>query len=73
MRADQSLAWFKDLVDEELRRRFYEQPGRAAQMDLARQGLLAGRMTAVQAAQTLFDAAPTLVKAVVRRKQQRTN
>jgi len=45
------------LIDEELRRRFYNDPQVTIRLDETRQALLEGQITAVQAAQALFRAA----------------
>jgi LAO/AO transport system kinase len=57
LRRQQAQAWFRDLIDEELRRRFYNDPQVMIRLDETRQALLEGQITAVQAAQALFRAA----------------
>jgi putative protein kinase ArgK-like GTPase of G3E family len=57
LRRQQAQAWFGDLIDEELRRRFYSDPQVTIRLNETRQALLDGQITAVQAAQALFRAA----------------
>jgi LAO/AO transport system kinase len=56
-RRQQSQAWLTDLIDEELRRRFYTDPRVLLRLDQTRQSVLAGEITVVQGARTLFQAA----------------
>ena len=55
-RQQQSLAWLQDLIEEELKRRFYSDPRVAGQWEATRQALLAGATTVVLAARRLLDA-----------------
>ena len=56
-RQQQSLAWLGDLIDDELKRRFYRDPRVAARLDDTRRDLMAGRITVVNAARMLLAAA----------------
>ena len=56
-RQQQSLAWMTDLIEEELKDRFYSDPRVIAQLDATRRALLAGETTVVLAARKLLDAA----------------
>ena len=55
-RQQQSLAWMTDLIEEELKSRFYSDPRVIAQLDSTRRALLAGETTVVLAARKLLDA-----------------
>ena len=56
-RQQQSLAWLSDLVEDELKRRFYRNPRVAAQLEDIRRALVEGEITAVNAARALLAAA----------------
>jgi LAO/AO transport system kinase len=55
-RQQQALDWLTDLVQDELRRRFYQDPRVAEQLPAVQSALLRGDMTAVQAARKLLAA-----------------
>jgi LAO/AO transport system kinase len=55
-RQQQSLDWLTDLVQDELRRSFYQDPRVARQLPTVQSALLRGEMTAVQAARKLLAA-----------------
>ncbi len=55
-RREQMLVWLTDLVDEELRRRFYDDPGVKDRLPKLQQALLRGELTAVRAAAMLLAA-----------------
>ena len=56
-RQQQSLAWLSDLIEDELKQRFYRDPRVTSQLDDTRQALLRGEITVVKAARTLLAAA----------------
>lgn len=58
-RQQQSLAWLSDLIEDELKRRFYRDPRVAGRLDATRRALMEGRITAVNAARSLLDATET--------------
>ena len=58
-RQQQSLAWLSDLIEDELKRRFYRDPRVAGRLDATRRALMEGRITAVTAAHSLLDATET--------------
>jgi LAO/AO transport system kinase len=58
-RQEQALAWLDALVQEELQRRFYDDPRVAAQLPELRQRLLRGEITAVRAAAALLENRPS--------------
>jgi LAO/AO transport system kinase len=55
-RHEQTLEWLRDLVREELERRFYEDPRVRERLPLLRESLLRGKMTAPRAAAMLLAA-----------------
>lgn len=56
-RHQQSLAWLTDLIEAELKQRFYRHPGVTALLEDTREALVRGEVTAVNAARRLLDAA----------------
>jgi LAO/AO transport system kinase len=55
-RQQQSLAWLNDLIEDELKRRFFYDPRVKASLPGVQQALLRGEITAVRAAQSLLAA-----------------
>jgi LAO/AO transport system kinase len=55
-RQDQSLAWLNDLIQDELKRRFYRDASVKARLPFVQQALLRGEITAVRAAAALLAA-----------------
>ena len=55
-RQEQSLAWLNDLIQDELKRRFYRDARVQARLPGVQQALLRGEITAVRAAETLLAA-----------------
>ena len=55
-RQQQSLAWLTDLIDDELKRRFYSNPCVSARLEQSQRDLMAGQITAVNAARLLLAA-----------------
>ena len=53
-RRQQMLDWLADVLQEELRRRFYRDPKVAAQLPELKASLLRGEITVAQAAETLL-------------------
>ncbi len=54
-RQQQALDWLGDLIQDELRRRFYQDPRITRELASAKDALLRGEITAVQAARQLLD------------------
>ena len=55
-RQEQSLTWLNDLIQDELKRRFYRDARVKARLPVVQQALLRGEITAVRAAETLLAA-----------------
>jgi len=55
-RQDQSLEWLNDLIQSELKRRFFQDPRVTALTPAIHQALLSGEITAVRAAESLLTA-----------------
>ena len=55
-RQQQALDWLTDLIQDELRRRFYQDPRVAQELPVLQSALLRGELTAVQAAVKLLAA-----------------
>ena len=55
-RQEQSLNWLDDLIQDELKRRFYRDPRVTERLPAARQALMRGEITAVRAAESLLAA-----------------
>ncbi|MGA2248464.1 MAG: methylmalonyl Co-A mutase-associated GTPase MeaB [Verrucomicrobiota bacterium] len=55
-RQEQSLTWLKDLIQDELKRRFYRDTRVKARLPVIQQALLRGEITAVRAAESLLAA-----------------
>jgi len=53
---EQSLNWLDDLIQDELKRRFYRDPRVTERLPAARQALMRGEITAVRAAESLLAA-----------------
>jgi LAO/AO transport system kinase len=53
-RQQQALNWLSDLIQDELRRKFYQDPRVGEQLAATQRALLSGEMTAVQAAKQLL-------------------
>ncbi|HYG25090.1 MAG TPA: methylmalonyl Co-A mutase-associated GTPase MeaB [Verrucomicrobiae bacterium] len=54
-RQDQSFSWLESLIEDELKRRFYEDPRVSARLPEVRQALIRGETTAVRAAADLMN------------------
>jgi LAO/AO transport system ATPase len=55
-RQEQNFSWLESLIEDELKRRFYEDPRVNAKLPEVRQALIRGEMTAVRAAAELIQA-----------------